>query len=86
MDASLFWPNGLTIDYASDRIFWADAKHHQLESADLDGSNRKKVIETGQLPFLAGQPVNMVSLQFKNDHHRFACRDRWNTLRESVCE
>ncbi|XP_064480176.1 low-density lipoprotein receptor-related protein 4-like [Ornithodoros turicata] len=47
VDTSLFWPNGLTIDYASDRIFWADAKHHQLESADLDGSNRKKVVESG---------------------------------------
>ncbi|XP_029831536.4 low-density lipoprotein receptor-related protein 4, partial [Ixodes scapularis] len=47
VDTSLFWPNGLTIDYASDRIFWADAKHHQLESADLDGSNRKKLIESG---------------------------------------
>ncbi|KAK8762674.1 hypothetical protein V5799_026062 [Amblyomma americanum] len=46
-DTSLFWPNGLTIDYASDRIFWADAKHHQIESADLDGANRKKVIEAG---------------------------------------
>ncbi|XP_054930309.1 low-density lipoprotein receptor-related protein 4 isoform X3 [Dermacentor andersoni] len=46
-DTSLFWPNGLTIDYGSDRIFWADAKHHQIESADLDGANRKKVIEAG---------------------------------------
>lgn len=37
------WPNALTIDYASLRLYWADAKHHVIESADLDGTNRKKV-------------------------------------------
>ena len=47
IDTSLFWPNGLTIDYASNRLFWADAKHHVIESADLDGSNRKTVIDRG---------------------------------------
>lgn len=39
----VFWPNGLTIDYAAGRIYWADAKHHVIESAHLDGSDRKKV-------------------------------------------
>lgn len=41
---SVFWPNGLTLDYAMDRIYWADAKHHVIESATFDGSDRKKVI------------------------------------------
>lgn len=39
----VFWPNGLTIDYAAGRLYWADAKHHVIESANLDGSDRKKV-------------------------------------------
>lgn len=39
----IFWPNGLTIDYAAGRLYWADAKHHVIESANLDGSDRKKV-------------------------------------------
>lgn len=39
----VFWPNGLTIDYAAGRIYWADAKHHVIESAHLDGTDRKKV-------------------------------------------
>uniref|UniRef100_A0A8C2Q5F3 Low density lipoprotein receptor-related protein 4 n=1 Tax=Cyprinus carpio TaxID=7962 RepID=A0A8C2Q5F3_CYPCA len=43
-DTHLFWPNGLTIDYASHRIYWVDAKHHVIERADLDGKNRKAVI------------------------------------------
>ena len=44
---SIFWPNGLTIDYTTDRIFWTDAKHHVIESAHLDGSDRKKMISKG---------------------------------------
>lgn len=39
----IFWPNGLTIDYSSGRIYWADAKHHVIESSHYDGSDRKKV-------------------------------------------
>uniref|UniRef100_A0A8C2KB49 Low density lipoprotein receptor-related protein 4 n=1 Tax=Cyprinus carpio TaxID=7962 RepID=A0A8C2KB49_CYPCA len=46
-DTHLFWPNGLTIDYASHRIYWVDAKHHVIERADLDGKNRKAVISQG---------------------------------------
>ncbi|CAB1318240.1 unnamed protein product, partial [Coregonus sp. 'balchen'] len=39
-DTHLFWPNGLTIDYAGHRMYWVDAKHHVIERADLDGRNR----------------------------------------------
>lgn len=49
-DTHLFWPNGLTIDYASRRMYWVDAKHHVIEKADLDGRNRKAVISHGRLP------------------------------------
>lgn len=44
---SVFWPNGLTIDYTSNRIYWADAKHNVIETAKFDGSNRRKVISKG---------------------------------------
>ena len=44
---SIFWPNGLTIDYTADRIYWTDAKHHVIESSHLDGSDRKKMISKG---------------------------------------
>lgn len=42
----VFWPNGLTIDYSSKRIYWADAKHHVIESSNFDGNDRKKVMHT----------------------------------------
>ncbi|XP_068085893.1 low-density lipoprotein receptor-related protein 4 [Anabrus simplex] len=44
---SLFWPNGLCIDYTMSRIYWADAKHHVIETAKFDGTDRKKVISKG---------------------------------------
>ncbi|KAK9870319.1 hypothetical protein WA026_006405 [Henosepilachna vigintioctopunctata] len=44
---SIFWPNGLTLDYTADRIYWADAKHNVIESSLFDGSNRKKVVTKG---------------------------------------
>lgn len=47
-DTNLFWPNGLTIDYAGHRMYWVDAKHHVIERADLDGKNRKAVISQGE--------------------------------------
>lgn len=38
------WPNGLAIDYPANRIYWADAKHHVIESINLEGFDRKKVL------------------------------------------
>jgi len=40
---SLIWPNGLCIDYTLSRLYWADAKHHVIESSKFDGTDRKKV-------------------------------------------
>ena len=48
-DTSLFWPNGLTLDYATDKLYWADAKHHVIECSNLDGSSRRTVINTGNV-------------------------------------
>lgn len=46
-DTSLFWPNGLTIDYPGRKLYWADAKHHVIESSDLDGAQRRVVMDHG---------------------------------------
>ena len=32
------WPNGLTIDYGKDMIYWVDAKADFIASMDLNGS------------------------------------------------
>ena len=36
---NLRWPNGITVDYQSERIFWTDASLDRITSAELDGSN-----------------------------------------------
>lgn len=36
----LLWPNGLTIDYPTDRVFWADAGTDRIEFVEYDGTNR----------------------------------------------
>ena len=46
---SLYWPNGLTLDYAAARLYWVDARHHVIESANLDGTQRQTVLDRGQL-------------------------------------
>ncbi|GAB0097057.1 low-density lipoprotein receptor-related protein 4 [Sergentomyia squamirostris] len=44
VNEGVFWPNGLTIDYPANRIYWADARHHVIESSRYDGSDRKKIL------------------------------------------
>ena len=39
------WPNGVTIDFFADRLYWVDAKSDYIASADLDGKNIKKILE-----------------------------------------
>uniref|UniRef100_A0A8C6B9V0 Low-density lipoprotein receptor-related protein 2 n=1 Tax=Monodon monoceros TaxID=40151 RepID=A0A8C6B9V0_MONMO len=44
------WPNGLTIDYTNDLLYWTDAHLGYIEYSDLEGHHRHTVYETGTLP------------------------------------
>ena len=44
---NIHWPNGLTIDYTTDRIYWADAKRRVIESASIDGLDQKRIVTRG---------------------------------------
>lgn len=48
---SIEWPNGLTVDYTADRIYWTDAGFHVIESAHLDGKDRKVIKQGLYHPF-----------------------------------
>ena len=37
------WPNGITVDTVSERVYWVDAALDFIASADLDGNDFKKV-------------------------------------------
>ena len=44
------WPNGLTIDFDDDMLYWADAFYNQIERSNLDG-NYRQVLATALHPF-----------------------------------
>lgn len=39
-NTSLVWPNGITIDYATQTLYWIDANLDKIESSSVDGSSR----------------------------------------------
>ena len=45
------WPNGLCVDFSTNRIYWADAKLDRIETADLDGGNRVQLVTNLPHPF-----------------------------------
>jgi len=51
VSSRVFWPNGLTVDYDSDRLYWADGKFSYIHSCNLDGGERSEVVSDSlQLP------------------------------------
>lgn len=34
------WPNALTVDYTTDRVYWGDAREDRIESVSWNGTNR----------------------------------------------
>uniref|UniRef100_A0A8D0DF55 LDL receptor related protein 1 n=1 Tax=Sander lucioperca TaxID=283035 RepID=A0A8D0DF55_SANLU len=44
VEDKITWPNGLTLDFINDRIYWADAREDYIAFASLDGTNRHTVL------------------------------------------
>lgn len=44
------WPNALTIDYFSERLYWADAHLDYIASADFDGKHKHVVLSGEKVP------------------------------------
>jgi sortilin-related receptor len=42
----VIWPNGVTIDYIAERLYWVDASKDYIASTDFNGGNFKKVIHS----------------------------------------
>lgn len=38
------WPNGITLDLVSKRLYWVDAKFHTISSCNFDGTQRRLVL------------------------------------------
>ncbi|XP_073246768.1 low-density lipoprotein receptor-related protein 6-like [Porites lutea] len=50
---SVVWPNGITIDFHEQKLYWADAKLDKIEIMNLDGSNRRVILDN-KLPHVFG--------------------------------
>ena len=44
-DTDLVWPNGLTLDYEAQILYWADASLDKIESSGVDGTNRRLITQ-----------------------------------------
>ena len=40
-NTGLMWPNGLSLDFQNEVLYWADAFLDKIESSNVDGSNRR---------------------------------------------
>lgn len=48
VEKDIEWPNGLTLDYASERIYWIDAKMKSIFTARLDGKEVKRILHNAE--------------------------------------
>ncbi|XP_063952170.1 low-density lipoprotein receptor-related protein 6-like [Lytechinus pictus] len=48
ISGSLGWPNGLTIDYIGNRLYWCDARLERFETADFYGNGRRLLYTFGR--------------------------------------
>lgn len=68
---NLEWPNGLAIDRPAGRLYWNDAKLRTIESSDLNGQNRKIIINEVPHPYglvVVGSHVYWTDWQTKALH------------------
>ncbi|XP_041973077.1 low-density lipoprotein receptor-related protein 6 [Aricia agestis] len=47
VNKNIMWPNGITVDYKNNLIYWVDAKLHFVDVMDFNGNNRNRVIREG---------------------------------------
>ncbi|UYV64099.1 hypothetical protein LAZ67_2006567 [Cordylochernes scorpioides] len=75
---NLMWPNGITIDFVTKRIYWVDAKLHLLASADYDGGNNR-IVHTSFTDFKHPYSVDIFERQPDNVVQDFVYWSDWGT-------
>uniref|UniRef100_A0A7E4V2M4 EGF-like domain-containing protein n=1 Tax=Panagrellus redivivus TaxID=6233 RepID=A0A7E4V2M4_PANRE len=46
VDTKIYWPNTISIDYTTDRVYFADSKLDYIDFVNYDGSGRTQVLAT----------------------------------------
>lgn len=50
-NTQLVWPNGITIDYEAQKIYWIDANLDRIEYSNVNGTGRRVLRSTTLHPF-----------------------------------
>ena len=53
INTSVSWPNGIAIDYMGGKIYWGDGKEDRIEVVDMDGRNRRVLVDD-RIPHIFG--------------------------------
>lgn len=53
ISSNVGWPNGVTLDLISKKMYWCDAKTDKIEYSNMDGSDRRELINDN-LPHVFG--------------------------------
>lgn len=56
----LVWPNGITLDYATRRVYWVDAFLDRIEHSFYDGSDRVTLVSNLAHPFALTIEGNLI--------------------------
>lgn len=54
VDNSIIWPNGLTLDYENQMLYWVEANFQEINVVDWNGNNRRNIARASsalQQPF-----------------------------------
>nr|XP_046910125.1 low-density lipoprotein receptor-related protein 5-like [Dermatophagoides farinae] len=60
INKDIYWPNALTVDYESKRLYFGDAKYGYIASCDFDGKNLKKIVSNVSNIFALTMNNNML--------------------------
>ena len=61
---NIHWPNGLTIDYSAEKIYWTDANLYYIDKANYDGTNRESIFRSSR-QCLLGHPFALTLYENK---------------------
>lgn len=80
IDKDIVWPNALTIDYQKANLWWADAKLAKIERCNLDGTNRRIVMQRNVgAPFsIAVSARHVYWTNWENKRIERIEKDTWN--------
>ena len=82
------WPNGLSLDYVANRLYWTDAKKDMIASCLFDGSDFKIVVQNSHSlahPFGMTVHKNLVFWDDWTHHALFLADKNTGTLPKNEC-